>query len=226
MSQITQDRNGTGYHSHHDRHRDTRPNTTNNPFFIKSYICFGDLRHEPVNNITLTSFGNNPMVFSGNVWVTEVKNKKYWKFSRNASVCRVEINRFKNGTDVDEAVSLPWRSDPIPTRCNYPGSFQNIDGYRAKLPFCYIGSLTHELASPIIPVGGKRDIILACSFSGLDLLYIVSQKTMGEDDVISIPFNELGNYEFLIKFYSSQVTHEKKFKLNATSWNDVKLTWI
>jgi hypothetical protein len=48
---------------------------------------------------------------------------------------------------------------------------------------------------------------------------------MGEDDMISIPFNELDKYEFLMKFYG-EVTHTKNFRLKATSWNDVELTWV
>lgn len=49
---------------------------------------------------------------------------------------------------------------------------------------------------------------------------------MGEQDVISIPFNELDKYEFLMKFHSEKYNNNKKFKLKATSWNGVNLTWI
>ena len=69
-------------------------------------------------------------------------------------------------------------------------------------------------------------MILCCTFNDFHALYIVSKRAdFGEEDVISIPFNELDNYEFLMEF-SSQITKHEKFKLIATSWNDVKLTWI
>jgi hypothetical protein len=226
MSHLIQDRSHLDGNRHHDWRGGTQQVRAHNPFFVKPYIHFDVMHHEPVNNITFTAFGENPMVFSGNVWIINIQNKKRGKLSRNASNCRVEISRFKRDVDVADSVRLPWKSDPLPNSCNYPSSFQSIDEYRAKLPFCYIGRLIHDISNPTILVGGANDIVLACTFSELHSLYIVSQKTIGEDDVISIPFNELDNYEFLIKFYSNQVTHEKRFRLNTSSWNDVKLTWV
>jgi len=226
MSHLLHDRGYLDGYRRSSHWSNIKQNRTNNPFFVKPYIHFGELRHEPVNNITLTSFGRDPMTFSGNVWVIGVLNKKHMRLSRNAVNSSVDITIFRNGADNKNSVRLPWRGGSIPTKCNYPSSFQTRDEYRAKLPFCYIGALSHEQFNPTILVGGTHEIMVACTFSELDSLYIISQKTMGEDDVISIEFNVLDKYEFLMKYYNGLITHEKKFRLSATSWNDVELTWV
>jgi hypothetical protein len=138
----------------------------------------------------------------------------------------LEITQFKNGIEVGVAVRMVWKSDSLPIRCRFPSSSLSSEEYGAKIPFCYVKELIHEAFSTTILSGGERDAILACTFNDFHSLYIVSQRSVfGEADVIAIPFNELENYEFLLKF-ASQVTKNKKFRLKATSWNDVKLTWV
>ena len=203
----------------------TRRTKGPNPFFRRPHIEINYLKPHSVNNVTLTSNEDRPEIFDVNVWTIRVKNKNYGPFSRNASKCRVELTLFKNGRD-DDTFRLPWNDDALPPTCDYRDSLVDRNEYKSKLPFCYIGRLIHEQSNPTIPVGEERDIILACTFRELDALYIVSQKTIGENDVISVRFNASDNYSILLKFYSEEYkdAQGKNFKLKANSWNDVKLT--
>jgi hypothetical protein len=174
------------------------------PFFLKPYIHFGDICHEPVNDATLTS-PEASISFSTNVWVIKIENKKYGKLTRNAFNTNVEITPFGRGVDTGKRIHMVWKSDSLPNTCRFPSSSLSRDEYRTKIPFCYVKELIQEDISTTILSGGERDMIIGCTFNDFNSLYIVSHKSsFGEADITHIPFNEL----------------------NATSWNDVKLTWV
>lgn len=207
-----------------DSRRDIRPN----PFFRRPHININDLKANPVYNMTLTSNGDRPEIFDVNVWTVRVKNKKYGPLSRNASKCRVELTLLKNGRDYDNTFRVPWNDESLPITSNYRSSLGSRDEYRSKLPFCYVGSLIRDVSNPILLVGQERDIVIGCTFRELDSLYIVSQKPLGENNMISVPLDGSDSYDILLKFYSDEYrdTHGKQFKLKAFSWDDVKLTKV
>jgi hypothetical protein len=225
MSHLIQDRSHLDGNRHYDCRRGTKQVRAHYPFFLRPYIHFGNMHHEPLNDVTLTSSGES-LTFSTNVWVIKIENKKHGTLTRNAFNSNVEITQFKNGIDIGKTVNMVWNDSSLPNKCRFPSSSLSREDYRAKIPFCYVKELIHKDSSTTILAGGTRDLILGCTFNDFHSLYMVSKRSVfGEEDVISIPFNELASYEFLIKF-SSQITKHKKFKLNATSWNDVKLTWV
>ena len=153
-------------------------------------------------------------------------NKKHWKLTRHAFNCKPEITQFRDSSNKDEKVYLVWNGERLPVNCRYPSSLPNPSDLRSKIPFCYMRELIHETSNTTILAGGERDMILGCTFSDFDSLYLVSRKALGEEDLISIPFNELYKYEFLLQFNAEKTNKDKRFRLNATSWNNVKLTWV
>lgn len=72
-----------------------------------------------------------------------------------------------------------------------------------------------------------NEIMLASTFRESELLYIIS-KPVGFSDIISIPFNELGRYQVLIRFHSNEYDDNegKLFRWEATSWDNVSLSQI
>ena len=199
-----------------------------NPFFRRPHIHFSNLKCNPVNGITLTSSDNNPEVFDGNVWTINIMNRKYGPFSHNASNCKMDMRLFEDSADSGRSIPLSWKRDPLPTSCNYPSSLRNRGECIEKLPWLYIGELTRDHMRPTILTNRSADMLLVFTMNESFSVHIVSESAVGMDYLISIPFNKLEEYQFLILFYSEEYKDKqgKNFKLKANSWNDVKLTWV
>jgi hypothetical protein len=217
-------------HSHHGRrHNYRRPSgehhTRNNPFFRRPYIEINELKPNRINKITLTRGDTDPRFFDGIVWTIQIHNKNRKLLSKHASNCRMEATQIRNGVDVNTKISLSWKPDSLPTTCNFSSAVYESDEYTQQLPPRYIGPLTGMGSpTPTILRGSTNELLFAFTFSESDILYLISGPT-AQYETISIPFNELNRYQFLIRFYSSEYedTQGKLIQLEAPSWDNVKL---
>lgn len=189
------------------------------------------LNRTTINSIILTSFGENPQRFVGNVWTIRVHNE----LSKSVSNCRAELRIFINGRDRGDSLPLRWRGhDELPTTCNYGGTIENREQYRDSLAFSYIGSLyISGTESVIIPQDGRNEVLFSFTFSESNSIFIISLTSsymLGEQDMtlITIPFVDLNRIKFLIRFYNGQNTdsYEKMFRLDARSWNEINLVEV
>jgi hypothetical protein len=69
------------------------------------------------------------------------------------------------------------------------------------------------------------------TFSESDSVYMVtptSEQGLTKGNMISISFHELNRYRFFIIFHSDQYgdLEGEMFRLEATSWNDIRLTKV
>ncbi|MGH9982444.1 MAG: hypothetical protein ACRD8W_00625 [Nitrososphaeraceae archaeon] len=103
----------------------------------------------------------------------------------------------------------------------------NREEYAQQLPRFYVARLGSQDFAPTIMKGSTSEIMLAFTFRESELLYIIS-RPVDFSDVISIPFDELGKYQFLIQFHSTEYDDNegKLFQLEATSWDNVKLNRV
>jgi len=200
----------------------------NNPFFRRPYIEILGLRPNRVNEIILTRGGIDPKVFDGIIWIIQIHNKNRKLLSKHASNCRMETTQIRNGVDTNTRILLYWKPNPLPTTCNFPSAVFGSDEYTQQLPSRYIGALTFRgMTTPTILRGSTNELMLAFTFSESDILYLISSPT-AESKIISIPFDELNQYQFLLTFYSSEYedTQGKLFRLEATSWDSVQLNLV
>jgi hypothetical protein len=200
----------------------------NNPFFRRPYIEILGIRPNRVNEIILTRGGTDPKVFDGIVWSIQIHNKKRKLLSKHASNCRMETTQIRNGVDTNNRLFLYWKPDPLPTTCNFPSAVFGSDEYTQQLPSRYIGALTSRgMTTPTILRGSTNELMFAFTFSESDMLYLISSPT-AESKIISIQFDELNKYRFLLTFYSSEYedTQGKLLRLEATTWDNVKLSLV
>jgi hypothetical protein len=135
---------------------------------------------------------------------------------------------FENSVDSGRSIPLSWKKTPFPTSRNYPSSLRNRAEYAEKFPWLYIGELTRNHSNPTILTNKSAEILLVFTLNESLSVHIVSKSAVGMDYLISIPFDKLEEWQFLILFHSEEYkdTQGKIFKLKASSWNDVKLTWV
>jgi hypothetical protein len=178
------------------------------------------LNRTMINSIILTSFGENPQRFVGNVWTIRVHNE----LLKSLSNCNSEIRVLIDGRDRGDYLPLRWRGhEELPTRSNYGGSINSREQYRDSLGFSYIGSLySSGTESVTIPEDGRNEVFFLFTFSESNSIFIISltsRQMLGEQDMtlITIPFVELDRITFLIRFYSDQNTdsYEKMFRLDT-----------
>jgi hypothetical protein len=206
----------------------SKHHTRNNPFFRRPYIEIKDLKPIRINEIRLTRGGIDPKLFDGIIWTIQIHNKNRKLFSKHASNCRMEATLVRNGVDINTKLSLSWKPNSLPTTCNFYSAVYGSDEYTHQLPRRYIGPLTGMGSpTPTILRGSTNELMFVFTFSESDDIYLISGPT-AETEIISIPFNELGHHQFLIRFYSSEYedTQGKLLRLEATAWDNVKLSWV
>jgi hypothetical protein len=217
---------------HHDGRHSVRrpcikPNRQNNSFFRRPYIEIRELKPNHVK-IILTRGGGSPKVFAGIVWAIQVYNRNRKFFSKHGSKCRMETTQICNGVDINTKISLSWKPDSLPTECNFSSSVFGNDEYVQRLPRSYIGPLVGMgLPAPTILRGSTNELMFVFTFNESDKLYLITGPT-AQYETIPIPFDELGQHQFLLRFYSSEYedTQGKLVRLEATSWDNVKLIQV
>ncbi len=212
---------------HSYRRPSCEPRTRNNPFFRRPYIEIKELKPNRIK-ITLTRGDTDPKIFDGIVWTIQIHNKNRKLLSKHASNCRMEATQIRNGVDINTKIALSWKPGSLPTKCNFSSAVFKSDEYAQQLPRRYIGPLVGMgPATPTILRGSTNELLFAFTFSESDILFPISGPT-AQYEIISIPFKELNQHQFLIRFYSSEYkdTQEKLIQLEASSWDNVKLKCV
>jgi hypothetical protein len=134
---------------------------------------------------------------------------------------------FKDDMDTGITLPLPWKtSNDLPTTCNTHITSTNQEQYERLLALAYIGKLFEIAARSItITKDNSAKIFFICTFNISNSAYMIPYAAITEDDIISIPLDELNRYKFLISFYSNQYTNSEgeMFRLAGNSWDSIKL---
>ncbi|MGC1932313.1 MAG: hypothetical protein WA667_25355 [Candidatus Nitrosopolaris sp.] len=183
-----------------------------------------NLKEPTVNRIEFKADGET-QTFVGNVWNIRVYNPLY----NSINNCRAEARIFRNKIDSGNVIPLLWStSDKLPTSCHAGFSFDKEE-INDVFAVEYIGDLfTVGTSYIVIPPRVVSELFLFFTFSESDSMYLVthtSEDCLTTENLISIPFSELNQHTFLIKFYGEEYSRSEAemFRLEAKCWNDVNL---
>jgi hypothetical protein len=160
--------------------------------------------------------------FVGNVWNLWIRNG----LSNSVYDCKAEGRIFQNEMEIQHKFSLPWMSSKnLPITCHDPSN----NG--SEFASSYIGEL-FEVAiwsRTILPASPAK-LLMFFTYYESDSIYLVGtplNKNQFLSTALSIPFVSLNQHKFLIKFSAEKYSRpEEIFRLEANSWNDVKLVKV
>lgn len=193
-SNNTDYRNDFHYNKCHNRNYNEKE--TNNGFFIKPHIKISKLNPNIIEDVTITSLGDEPETFDIIVWSIPIYNKDYKigkkSFSKDVPNCYVGINVIEGQSTIfDQEMRLWWlgRNNTLPKKCNTAmslvGDRDRRDEYMNKLPFSYIGAIFND-RSKHIPLlkDGKNEAVFLFTFPECDSLYVIPTLAITEQDMI------------------------------------------
>ena len=169
--------------------------------------------------------------FAGNVWNLGIRNG----LSNSVYDCKAEGRIFQNEMEIQHKFCLPWMSSQ-----NLPITCHDASNNESEFPSSYIGDLFGVViwSRTILPASPAK-LLMFFTYYESDSIYLVGTPLNDEfvDDealndefvstAFSIPFASLNQYKFLIKFSPEKYSRpEEMFRLEANSWNDVKLVKV
>jgi hypothetical protein len=164
--------------------------------------------------------------FVGNVWNLGIRNG----LSHSVYDCKAEARIFQNETEIQHKFSLPWMSSQ-----NLPITCHDASNNEGEFPSSYIGELFGVViwSRTILPASPAK-LLMFFTYYESDSIYLVGTPLNDEvvhdeflSTALSIPFASLNQYKFLIKFSAEKYSRpEEIFRLEANSWNDVKLVKV
>jgi hypothetical protein len=137
--------------------------------------------------------------------------------------CKAEARIFDNDMEIQDKFSLPWMSSK-----NLPITCHDASKDESEFASSYIGELFGAVIwSRTIPPASPAKLLMFFTYYESDSIYLVGtplKRNQILSTALSIPFASLNQYKFLIKFSAKNTpSPEELFRLEANSWNDVKL---